>query len=84
MSYGFDQSFLHLNDLMMFLATVGATAEKESLISALMDDPGIETVKAGQHTVFKARKDYLARSTELRERSKASGILQDSSGRGVP
>jgi hypothetical protein len=81
MSYGFDQSFLQLNDLRMFLATVGASPEKEPLVSSLMDDPNINTVKTGPHTIFKAKPNIVKEAQAFEARCRALNVLKDAHGR---
>jgi len=63
MSYGFDQSFIRLNDLRMYLAAGGQGGDKEKLIKTILDDPTIEIRNSGMHSIFKAN----AKNVQMRE-----------------
>lgn len=84
MSYGFDPAFLKLNDLRMYIATVGNGNDKADAVSTLMDDPGVKTMKAGNHQVFKTQPEYVQRSGEFVNKIKSTACLYTAEGQVVP
>jgi hypothetical protein len=84
MSYGFDQAFIKLNDLRMYIATVANVEEREKAISTLMDDPGLRVATAGnKHKVFRTVAEYLNRSNEFADTCRARFTLSTDEERSV-
>jgi hypothetical protein len=84
MSYGFDQAFRKLNDLRMYIATVGNAEDKETAIKTLMDDPGVKTLNAGVHKVFKTQPEYSQKSAMFHEQCRLAASLNTAGGQNIP
>jgi hypothetical protein len=85
MSYGFDQAFIKLNDLRMYMATVADVEDRDQVISTLMDDPSLRVATAGnKHRVFRTVGEYLKRSQEFAVKCKETFSLTTDDAQVVP